>query len=83
MCANAYDYLYTVAELEPWVERIKIVAHKANDTYAVTNNHNLGKAVVNALEMSSILKGQPINAPESLLERYPELREFTGEREPE
>ena len=78
-----YDYLYTVAELEPWVERIKIVAHKANDTYAVTNNHNLGKAVVNALEMSSILKGQPINAPESLLERYPELREFTGEREPE
>jgi uncharacterized protein YecE (DUF72 family) len=76
-----YDYLYTVNELEPWVERIKTVAHKAKDTYAVTNNHNLGKAVVNALEISSILKGEPVNAPASLVERYPELREFTGERE--
>jgi uncharacterized protein YecE (DUF72 family) len=67
--------------LEPWVERIKTVAAKAKDTYAVTNNHNVGKAVVNALEISSILKGKPVNAPESLLERYPELRNFTGERD--
>ena len=76
-----YDYLYSVKELEPWVDRIKTVATQANDTYAVTNNHNLGKAVVNALEIRSILKGESVNAPESLLERYPELREFTEERE--
>jgi uncharacterized protein YecE (DUF72 family) len=78
-----YDYLYSVAELEPWVERIKTVAHKAKDTYAVTNNHHLGKAVVNALEISSILRGKPVKAPQSLLEKYPDLREFTGERREE
>ena len=75
------DCLYSVNELEPWVERIKTVARKAKDTYAVTNNHHLGKAVVNALEISSILRGKPVSAPESLLERYPEVRDFTAERD--
>ena len=74
-----YDYLYSVKELEPWVDRIKTVAHKAKDTYAVTNNHHLGKAVVNGLEISSILRGEPVAAPASLLEHYPELKEFTQE----
>ncbi len=71
-----YDYLYSVNELDPWVDRIKAVEHAANDTYVVTNNHYLGKAVVNALEISSILKGEPVPAPESVVERYPELRDF-------
>jgi uncharacterized protein YecE (DUF72 family) len=73
-----YDYLYSVDELEPWLDRIKTVEHAAKDTYVVTNNHYLGKAVVNAVEISSILKGKPVNAPASLLERYPELREFAA-----
>ncbi|MBV8866400.1 MAG: DUF72 domain-containing protein [Acidobacteriaceae bacterium] len=72
-----YDYLYTVDELEPWVGRIKSVASKAKDTYAVSNNHNIGKAVVNALEISSILRAKPIQAPTTLLEHYPELNNFT------
>ncbi len=71
-----YDYLYSVNELDPWVDRIKAVEHAANDTYVVTNNHYLGKAVVNALEISSILKGEQVGAPASLVERYPELRDF-------
>jgi uncharacterized protein YecE (DUF72 family) len=70
-----YDYLYTVNELEPWVDRIKQVATKTKDTYAVTNNHYHGKATVNALEIAALL-GQPISAPEPLIEHYPELREF-------
>jgi uncharacterized protein YecE (DUF72 family) len=72
-----YDYLYTLDELEPWIERIKAIGHKAKDTYAVTNNHYVGKAVVNALQISSILRGGEVGAPETLVERYPELREFT------
>jgi uncharacterized protein YecE (DUF72 family) len=71
-----YDYLYTVDELEPWVDRVKTVAAKAKDTYAVTNNHYVGKATVNALEMSSILKGEPVPAPQTLVEKYPELDGF-------
>lgn len=78
-----YDYLYSVNELDPWVDRIKAVEHAAKDTYVVTNNHYLGKAVVNALEISSILKSEPVAAPASLVERYPELRDFVrGEQAP-
>ncbi|HZQ51446.1 MAG TPA: DUF72 domain-containing protein [Bryobacteraceae bacterium] len=74
-----YDYLYSVEELDPWLDRIKAVEKQAKDTYVVTNNHYLGKGVVNALEISSILKGEPVIVPATLLERYPELREFTPE----
>jgi len=72
-----YDYLYPVHELEPWVDRIKAVAHSTVDTYVVTNNHYLGKGIVNAVEIASILKGEPLAAPPLLVEHYPELREFT------
>src|SRR3954451_5917959 len=65
-----YDYLYTVDELEPWVDRVKTVAAKSKDTYAVTNNHYLGKAAVNALEMASLLSGEPVKAPPQLVEQY-------------
>ena len=39
-------------------------------------DHYVGKATVNALEMASLLKGEPVKAPRSLVENYPELREF-------
>lgn len=73
-----YDYLYSAAELDPWLDRIKAVEHAAQETYVVTNNHYLGKAVVNALEICAILEGRPVAAPETLLDRYPELRPFTN-----
>lgn len=76
-----YDYLYSPSELAPWIDRIKTVEHMAKDTYVVTNNHYLGKAVVNAVEISAILKGKPIPGPELLVERYPELKDFMSERE--
>ncbi len=72
-----YDYLYSTPELDPWIDRIQAVQHSTADTYVVTNNHYLGKAVVNALEISSILQGQPVPAPDSLVERYPELKPFS------
>jgi uncharacterized protein YecE (DUF72 family) len=71
-----YDYLYSVRELEPWIDRIKTVEHTTKDTYVVTNNHYLGKAVVNAIEISSILSGEPMTAPPHLIEAYPELKDF-------
>jgi uncharacterized protein YecE (DUF72 family) len=75
-----YDYLYSVAELDPWVDRIKAVEASARDTYVVTNNHYLGKGVVNALEISSLLRGAPVAAPETLVAHYPELSDYTGTR---
>jgi uncharacterized protein YecE (DUF72 family) len=71
-----YDYLYPVDQLEPWIARVQEVARKATDTYVLSNNHNLGKAAVNALQFTSILKGEPVPAPPLLLEHYPELQGF-------
>jgi len=72
-----YDYLYRPEELEPWVARIKQVAEDTKDTYAVTNNHNLGKATVNALELEAFLSGGPVRVPPVLMEHYPNLRGIT------
>jgi uncharacterized protein YecE (DUF72 family) len=71
-----YDHLYSLDELDPWVARAKQVAEDAADTYVISNNHNIGKAVVNALEISSILRREPIAIPPPLLNHYPELYEF-------
>jgi uncharacterized protein YecE (DUF72 family) len=73
-----YDYLYTLAELEPWVERIQAVSRKAEDTYVASNNHNVGKAVTNALEITSLVRGKRVSVPPLLLEHYPRLSQVAG-----
>jgi len=71
-----YDYLYPVQELEPWIDRVREVAGKTKETYVMCNNHNLGKAAVNALQLASILKGESMPAPPILSAHYPELEGF-------
>jgi uncharacterized protein YecE (DUF72 family) len=73
-----YDFLYSVQELEPWAARVREVARKTEDTYVMSNNHNLGKAAVNAIELTALLKGEPVPAPLSLVEHYPELAPFVS-----
>lgn len=72
-----YDYLYSLNELEPWAARIRTVSRFTRDTYAITNNHNLGKAVVNAFDLEALLFGRAVNPPPQLVEAYPELRRLT------
>jgi uncharacterized protein YecE (DUF72 family) len=72
-----YDYLYSVEELEPWVDRIKDVARKTKDTYAVSNNHHEGKAITNALEITALIGDKRVSAPAPLVEHYPELKQFS------
>ena len=69
-------YDYSAQELEPWVDRIRTVAEDAHDTYVVTNNHNLGKAVVNAFALKAFLTCKPIDPPRELVDRYPKLASF-------
>jgi uncharacterized protein YecE (DUF72 family) len=81
-----YNYLYSLEELKPWAERIANIARSADVTFVITNNHFQGKAIANALQLISILRGQPVRVPENLRERYPELVEIalpgTGSSEP-
>src|SRR5260221_7087763 len=68
-----YNYLYSAEELAPWADSIKSVAEQTRNTFVITNNHYLGKAVVNALELISMLKSSKVQVPEPLRLRYPEL----------
>lgn len=74
-----YNYLYSAEELKPWVARIREVDEHTAETYVITNNHYLGKAVVNALELISILKGTKVKVPEPLRQHYPELEKIASE----
>jgi uncharacterized protein YecE (DUF72 family) len=73
-----YNYLYSPEELAPWASRIRKVAEKVSDVFVVTNNHYQGKAVVNALQLISILKRSKVKVPEPLREHYPELEEIAA-----
>jgi uncharacterized protein YecE (DUF72 family) len=71
-----YNYLYTAEELNPWVDRIRTITEHTADMFVITNNHFQGKAVVNALQLLSILKGTKVKVPEPLREHFPELEEI-------
>jgi uncharacterized protein YecE (DUF72 family) len=73
---DRYNYLYKPAELERWKEKIEIIAHRAESTYVIANNHFQAKAAVNALELRHLLDGKKVRAPETLVRRYPELKEI-------
>ncbi len=74
-----YNYLYRQEELEPWASRIRKVTERARDVFVVTNNHYQGKAVVNALQLISLLKGEKVKVPEPLRQHYPQLDEIASE----
>jgi uncharacterized protein YecE (DUF72 family) len=71
-----YDYLYPASELEPWVDRVTEISRRTKDTYVMSNNHNIGKAAVNSLQIESMLKGERVPAPPTLLAQYPDLERF-------
>jgi len=73
-----YNHLYSPEELAPWAERIRTVAQRTRTTFVITNNHYLGKAVVNALELLSLLKSTKVQVPDPLRLRYPELESIAA-----
>ena len=77
--AERYNYLYSEKELEPWAERIRSVSSQAETTFVVANNHYQGKAVVNALQLISLLADGKVRVPEPLRRRYPELEKISSE----
>jgi uncharacterized protein YecE (DUF72 family) len=73
-----YNYLYSTEELTPWAERIQSEGEHARKVFAITNNHYLGKGVVNALQLISMLRGAKVNVPEPLRAQYPELEKIAS-----
>jgi uncharacterized protein YecE (DUF72 family) len=50
-----YSYEYGERELEAWLPRVADVAAQTDETYVFFNNHHLGKAAINALQMRAML----------------------------
>jgi len=80
---DRYNYLYSPRELAGWKERIESVAEKAQTTYVITNNHFESKAGVNALELKAMITGKRVQAPPTLIQKYPELRNIADAAEEE
>jgi uncharacterized protein YecE (DUF72 family) len=74
-----YNYLYSAEELSPWIARIRKVQQSTRTTFVVTNNHFQGKAVVNALQLISVLKGMKVKVPDPLRQHYPQLDSIASE----
>lgn len=72
---DRYNYLYTAPELRQWEGNIRKIADKAQVTFVVANNHFEGKAAANALQLKSMISGERVRAPESLIRKYPDLAE--------
>jgi uncharacterized protein YecE (DUF72 family) len=75
--SDRYNYLYRMEQLEPWADRVRTISERTRSTYVVTNNHFEGKAVVNAFQLTALLTDKPLQPPEQLLMKYPQLRELT------
>jgi len=73
-----YNYLYSSEELQPWAARIQEVQKHTTNIFVVTNNHYQGKAVVNALQLLSILKGTKLKVPDDLRPHYSQLEEIAS-----
>jgi uncharacterized protein YecE (DUF72 family) len=50
-----YSYRYGERELEAWIPRIADVAEQTDTTFVFFNNHHLGRAADNALQMRRLL----------------------------
>jgi uncharacterized protein YecE (DUF72 family) len=79
---DRYNYLYKIAELERWKEKINVIAQRAESTFVIANNHFQAKAAVNALELRHLLDGKKVHAPETLVKHYPELKELVEIEDP-
>ncbi len=68
-----YDYLYTRDEIGQISTLIRKIRQGAEETYAITNNHFRGQALVNAIEILRELDPTPPAAPPTLVAAYPRL----------
>lgn len=68
-----YDWLYSAADLRPWIDRIETMRATGAAAVVVFNNHYSGKALVNALEWKASVAGEGVPVPPSLVAAYPRL----------
>jgi uncharacterized protein YecE (DUF72 family) len=56
--SDRYDYLYSEAELQEWVQKIRELAAKSKKTFVFFNNCHVGQAATGAKLMRRLLEGE-------------------------
>ena len=70
-----YDYLYSEAELDGLLGKIRALAQKTKKTFVIFNNHKDAKAFSNSLQLKAALAPNfQVRAPATLVARYPALQ---------
>ena len=72
--AARYDYLYGWKEIDPWMERVRALAGRAEEVVVIANNHYGGKGPANALMIKAALGRAPVRAPASLVAAFRDLK---------
>jgi uncharacterized protein YecE (DUF72 family) len=75
---ETYNYLYSSAEVDGLVARVRDLAAMSATLTVIANNHYQGKEAVNALEIKARLTGRPLAVPQLLKERYTRLEAVEG-----
>ena len=73
-----YDYLYSMAELREWKDRIQRLEKRAKRTVVIFNNHFRAQAPANALELLHLLGLPALDPPAELLGAFPNLTELAS-----
>jgi len=68
-----YDYLYPKKEIGEVTEFIRTIRERAEETYAIANNHFRGQSLAAALDILEELDGRPPAVPPKLAATYPHL----------
>lgn len=69
---HRYDYLYSESELAEWKNRIDRIAGFSTKLFVIANNDAGSKAIVNALQLRSMLRGgDGRDVPQEILKRCP------------
>ncbi len=68
-----YDYMYSAAEIDSVVRRIRAAAETVPLLFVITNNHFRGQGPANSLMLKARLLGRPVPVPPDLLRAYPML----------
>lgn len=73
---EVYNYLYSVEEINEIAQRAIEIAFRSQSLTIIANNHYQGKEIVNALQLKSAITGRRIPVPDTLLVKYPILKQI-------
>ncbi len=68
-----YDYRYTDEELAAWKDRSLRMLGRVGRLFVITNNHFMGQAIANALQLRHFLEGRRVDMPDTVRRAYPDL----------